>query len=127
MREILEDISICIALLILTPIVALVLLFGGMVLLWASPIFLAIYILIFLIWVKKRDKIRLRKGKVKLIVLPGPLKRFIGKVFSIILGILILALYLWIMLFLPIWLSGTITCCVIGYGTGLQIGKKGGN
>lgn len=124
-NEILEDILIVLALLFIVPIVAVLLLFFGVALLYASPIVIIAFCIWISIMVRRKENKKVTMGKIKLIRIPKSVSDVFKTITKVIIGILVLAIYLWIMIHIPIWLACTITLSICGYSVGKQLGKGG--
>ena len=116
-----EDIISVAVLMILVPMVFLFLLVSGIALLYASPFVIIALIALFFIWLKKRDKPKMRLGTVKLITIPKPLATVLMAIVKIVLGFLIVAAYLWVMINIPVGIACIITLSLIGFATGKKL------
>lgn len=125
MREFMLDILAVTVLMIIVPATCIVLLFSGIALLYASPF----VILGLATWISirsnRKTKKKIRMGKVKPLRMPKWFATIFKPIIKIFVGILVMLIYLWIMINIPFGLACLITVCFIGYGVGVQLGKKG--
>ena len=124
-NEMLEDVGITVVLLFMVPIIAISLLVFGIALLYASPLFILGLIIFIVISLKRKDKPNYVMGKIKLIKIPKAVTNVLKTIIKMIFGLLIVAIYLWIMLNIPIGWALIITLSICGYAAGKQLGKGG--
>lgn len=114
-NEIVEDILIVTAVFFLIPIVFVLVLVFGIALLYTWPLILWTFVIMFLLWQKKRSKNEIHKGKIKLIKVPDWVKKATIVIISIPISILILVLGVLGLLWLPPKLAAITITVVITF------------
>jgi len=119
-NELCEDILSVVVIMLILPIAAGLLFMIGVSLLYASPLILIALMIGFVVWLKRRPKPRIRPGRVKFTI-PKPLAAVSMVIAKVLLGILVMAAYLWFMVNIPIGWALIITFCIVGFATGKKL------